>query len=300
MLPSPLLCQPKRDLFLYGILEVLKVRKLFCEISPATYRISVLKEQLLRRLQDGVHRVPFAEKRCQDPLPVLVYQHKSLIRRRLGNVDQQLQENKAVNLSIAAPKIHGLLIEPGEVFSFWHLVGSITAKKGYRTGLVIRGGRADADLGGGMCQFTNLIHWMVLHSPLTITEHHHHNGLDLFPDFGRQIPFGTGTSIMYNYLDYRVQNNTDQTFQLLVWTEAEYLCGELRCQTPLPNSYHVVLAEEYFTREGETYYRNNTVYRDVIDKETGRRLQHRLLIQNHAKVAYEAAFIPADKLRLEE
>ncbi len=33
-----------------------------------------------------------------------------------------------------------------------------------------------------MCQFTNLLHWMALHSPLTVTEHHRHSGLDLFPD----------------------------------------------------------------------------------------------------------------------
>ncbi|MDU6359766.1 MAG: VanW family protein [Clostridiales bacterium] len=59
------------------------------------------------------------------------------------------------------------------------------------------------------------MHWMILHSPLTITEHHHDN-LDLFPDYGSQIPFGTGTSIHYNYLDYRFTNTTDNTFQLMI------------------------------------------------------------------------------------
>jgi len=46
-----------------------------------------------------------------------------VLRRTLGNVDLQLQENKAVNLSLAAPHINGVLIRPGETFSFWHLVG---------------------------------------------------------------------------------------------------------------------------------------------------------------------------------
>lgn len=53
-----------------------------------------------------------------------------------------------------------------------------------------------------MCQFTNLIHWLILHSPLDIIEHHHHNRFDLFPDHNKKIPFGTGTSIMYNYIEY--------------------------------------------------------------------------------------------------
>ena len=58
------------------------------------------------------------------------------------------------------------------------------------------------------CQLSNLLHWMVLHSDLTITEHHHHDRFDLFPDDGRQVPFGMGTSIVYNYLDYRVTNTS--------------------------------------------------------------------------------------------
>ena len=75
---------------------------------------------------------------------------------------------------------------------------------------------------------------MVLHSELTIAEHHHHDGLDLFPDFGRQIPFGTGTSISYNYIDYRVRNDTSNTYQLRLWVDGEYLCGELRATEPCP------------------------------------------------------------------
>jgi vancomycin resistance protein VanW len=109
----------------------------------------------------------------------------------------RLQDNKAVNLSLAAPKINGIIIKPQEVFSFWKLVGECTEAKGYKEGLVIKSGKVDKGIGGGMCQFSNLIHWMILHSPMTIIEHHHHNQIDMFPDYGRQIPFGTGTSIMY-------------------------------------------------------------------------------------------------------
>ena len=119
---------------------------------------------------------------------------------------------------IAAPKVSGVLIRPGEVFSFWRLVGATSARKGYREGLMIKRGQPSQGIGGGLCQFTNLLHWLVLHSPLRIVEYHHHDGVDLFPDCGRQIPFGIGTSISYNYLDYRFQNPTGTTFQLLVWT----------------------------------------------------------------------------------
>ena len=93
-----------------------------------------------------------------------------------------------MNLSLAAPLVNGILIRPGETFSFWCLVGRTSARRGFREGLTISSGETSKGIGGGMCQFTNLIHWMVLHSELTITEWHHHDGVDLFPDFGRVIP----------------------------------------------------------------------------------------------------------------
>ena len=112
-------------------------RKLFCELSPLTYRISTCKEIALRRLRDVPLRSRFARQQSPDLLPVRVYRHSSLIRRRLGKVDMALQDNKAVNLGLAAPRIDRLLIRPGEIFSFWHRVGNPTAAKGYREGLVI-------------------------------------------------------------------------------------------------------------------------------------------------------------------
>lgn len=166
-------------------------RKLFCELCPAAYRLSVEKEILRRKLQD-LARGPFAKRQMAEPLPVLVYRHKSLIRRRLGQVDMQLQENKAVNLALAAPRVHGVVIAPGETFSFWRMVGRCTARKGYRPGMTIRNGATGQGVGGGMCQFTNLIHWMALHSPLTVVEHHHHDQMDLFPDLAARSPLVWG------------------------------------------------------------------------------------------------------------
>ena len=87
------------------------------------------KEILKRRLKDLHQRIPFARQRVEKPLPVVVYRHNSLIRRRLGNVNMQLQENKATNLALAVKHIDGLLIRPGETFSIWKLVGRTTKRK---------------------------------------------------------------------------------------------------------------------------------------------------------------------------
>ena len=264
-------------------------RKLFCEISPLTYRISVVKGRAVRRLSDACSGARFARRRQEEPLSVSVIRHSSLIRRRLGNVDMTLQENKAVNLALAAPCVDGVLIRPGETFSFWRLVGDATARRGFREGLTISGGAARSGVGGGMCQMTNLIHWMVLHTPLEIVEHHHHDGLDLFPDYNRQIPFGTGTSICYNYLDYRFRNNTEAIYQLRVRVDGEYLRGELRADRPQALRYHIRTRGEGFVREGGIVYRVGQVWRESIDPRTGNCVARTLIRENHARVMYDTA-----------
>ena len=243
----------------------------------------------MRRLSDACSGARFARRRQEEPLSVSVIRHSSLIRRRLGNVDMTLQENKAVNLALAAPCVDGVLIRPGETFSFWRLVGNATARRGFREGLTISGGAARSGVGGGMCQMTNLIHWMVLHTPLEIVEHHHHDGLDLFPDYNRQIPFGTGTSICYNYLDYRFRNNTEAIYQLRVRVDGEYLRGELRADRPQALRYHIRTRGEGFVREGGIVYRVGQVWRESIDPRTGNCVARTLIRENHARVMYDTA-----------
>ena len=264
----------------------MKRRKLFCEISPLTYAISVRKMRIIRHIKNIFSLIRFAKTKAM-PLPILAYKHSSLIRRKLGDVDMRLQDNKAVNLSIAAPKINGVVIKPGEVFSFWQLVGPCTKRKGYKEGLVISSGKPAQDIGGGMCQFTNLIHWLVLHSPLDIIEHHHHDGVDLFPDFGRKVPFGCGTSVMYNYLDYRFKNNTNYDFQIVTYLTETHLCGELRVSDTQENSYHILEEDAEFVKIDEHYYRKNTIVKQIIDKRTGNEISREIIKKSHAKVMYD-------------
>ena len=269
-------------------------RRLFCEISPATCALSEARCRCVRHLHN-LRSGPFARKKAADDLPYEWFSHRSLIRRKLGDVDTVLQDNKAENLALSAPKVDGGLIAPGETFSFWALVGPYTARRGYRDGLTICGGQVSRGVGGGMCQFSNLLHWLVLHSPLEIVEHHHHNGVDLFPDSGRRVPFGTGTAIMYNYLDYRFRNPTDMVFQLRVHTDGEYLCGRLLASAPPDRVYRVFAEDEHYAEEPDGIYRCSTVVR-AVETPNGRETSREVLLRNHARILYDRAFV-ADRIR---
>lgn len=76
-----------------------------------------------------------------DFLPYINVKHQSVLLRKLGDVDMQLQINKVKNLQIALEKINGIVIQPGEIFSFWELVGKPTAQKGYLEGVLISKGK---------------------------------------------------------------------------------------------------------------------------------------------------------------
>ena len=264
-------------------------RKLFCEISPITYKISMEKEILLRHIKDIFSNEKLAKERITEKLPITIYKHNSLIRRKLGNVNMELQENKAKNLSLAAPKINGIIIKPGETFSFWNLVKRCLEKDGYKEGLTIAKGKPSSGIGGGMCQLTNLIHWMILHSDMKIVEHHHHDQIDLFPDYKRVIPFGTGTSIVYNYLDYRFKNTTNLTYQLIIYVTDEYLCGELRANNHQEYKYHIQAENVFFSKEKDGIYRNGKIYRLKNDCKTGICINKELIRVNHAKVCYDTS-----------
>jgi vancomycin resistance protein VanW len=279
-------------------------RKLFCELGPAAYKLSAAKGIVLRDLKDAAlsaaGRLKIAKLRKRagiaDPLPVIVKSHSSLLLRRLNGVDMKLQENKVGNIALASEKINGMRVAPGETFSFWRSVGKPTARKGYRDGLVISKNGFTADVGGGLCQMANMIHWLVLNSPLTVTELHHHSDA-LFPDDRRRVPFGTGTSVCYNYIDYRFKNTTDRTVQILVWIENGELCGELRAESPFPFRYRLTEENHHFSREDGKYYRVSQVYRTVTDRETGELVRRELILDNHSEVMYDYSLMPEDQIR---
>lgn len=273
----------------------MKQRKLLCQTGPVGYWISLRKEWLLRDLKQWKSGLDYASHLDPTPLPHLVKGHTSLLMRQLHGVDPVLQQGKINNLRLAAQCINGLILQPGQCFSFWHLIGHPTQRKGYTDGLVIAGAQVRPGIAGGLCQLANMVHWLVLNSPLTVIELHHHSDA-LFPDDRRTVPFGTGTSVFYKNIDYQFQNTTDQPVQLLIWLNDTDLCGELRTTTPFPFRYRIVEENSHFVQEDDGWYRVSKVYRRIIDRSSGQEIAKELVLDNHSKVMYDPSLIPADQI----
>lgn len=275
-----------------------KKRKLFCEYGPVCYKISLIKETLKKDLKDLKAGRKFAKKKNKNNFEYIWKGDAKILLRNLHGVDMQLQKNKVVNLQLASKKIDGIIIKPGDEFSFWNLVGNATKRKGYLEGLVISNSKMKKGVGGGLCQMANMIHWLVLHTPLEVTEMHHHSDA-LFPDVKRRVPFGTGTSICYKALDYRFKNVTKYPVQIRVWLDETMLYGEIRSTEPLKEKYKIVEEDSYYAKEDDgIFYRNSKVYRIITDKETKQEIKKELILNNHSKVMYDYDLIPKEEIRM--
>ena len=202
-------------------------RTLLSQRHPWLYAVSVWEKQFRRKLSWQYDGKSYTQFRSAEKLPFRVKKHQSKLIRKLGDSDMQLQRNKVENLKIVVELVNGIIIRPGDTFSFCKTVGRPTTKRGFKHGMELSLGKARPGIGGGICQSSNLLHWLALHSPLTVSERHHHS-FDPFPDDGRVLPYASGATVFYNYRDFQLTNHTTWTFQINLWLTDKLLEGEIR------------------------------------------------------------------------
>lgn len=272
-------------------------RKNFCDMNPLFYEISLKKGIIFRNIKDLLGKEKFSKGKQDAKLPIMVSSHSSHLIKKGKGIDPVLQYNKATNIDIAARTMDRMIIRPGETFSFWRTVGKITEKKGYKPGRVIVQNKLRPGTGGGLCNLANTLNLLILHSPLTITEFHTHSDA-LAPDAGGvRVPLSAGTSVSYNYIDYRFKNDTDQNFQLCIWCEDEMLKAELLSEKEIPYRYEIIEENHHFHKEDEKYYRISKIYRATIEKATEKMIKKELIWDNHSLVMFDETLIPKELIR---
>lgn len=253
--------------------------------SPLRAKAGALYYGTLRRLLWLKMAPTFSKERRTEDLPYEHFTHATPLLRKLRDVDMALQHNKVENLKLAVKRLDGVVIRPGETFSYWYLIGKPSRRKGYREGMILRNGKVTSGVGGGLCQLSNLIYWMALHTPLTVTERHRH-GYDVFPDSGRTQPFGSGATCAYPHRDLMIRNDTEQPFQLCVQVGKQVLKGEWRAPAPPVCRYEIVERNHRMDQASwGGYVRHNELYRRIYDLEGGL-LEEEFLFANDAIMMY--------------
>jgi vancomycin resistance protein YoaR len=124
--------------------------------------------------------------------------------------------NRRANIALAASKFNGVIIAPGQEFSFNTLLGEIGPETGFLEDKVIFGGRTTLDYGGGACQVSTTVFRAAFAGGFPITERNSHGYRVGYYEQGGYPP-GMDASIWQPERDFKFQNNTP--YYILIETD---------------------------------------------------------------------------------
>ena len=107
---------------------------------------------------------------------------------------------RTTNLKLAAGKIDGTVLLPGEVFSYNNVVGERTISAGYKDAAIYLNGQVVDGLGGGICQISTTLFNAVLFSNLEIVELYNHQFVPSYATAGRDA------TVVYGLTDFKFKN----------------------------------------------------------------------------------------------
>ena len=117
--------------------------------------------------------------------------------------------NRTTNLILAANKINGTVIMPGETFSYNKVVGARTIAAGYKEAPIYVSGKVVDGLGGGICQITTTLYNAAIYANLEIVERSNHQ---FVPSYA---PASRDATVVYGSIDFQFKNNRSYPIKLV-------------------------------------------------------------------------------------
>jgi vancomycin resistance protein VanW len=138
--------------------------------------------------------------------------------------------------------------------------------------------------------------WVFLHSPLSIAERHTHDVKD-FPTMRDAEPEGVDATISEGWLDLKVKNETDITFQISLSFDNANITGSLFTDKAMPFIYEIEGNDLSYFRENGAVHQKISIYRREIDIDTQKVTSESLLYTNLCEIGYQ---LPGDTLIIEK
>ncbi len=148
---------------------------------------------------------------------VTVGMDKATMQSHLGLVSKAVTYAKAVNVNrdsnikLICKMLNGLVIQPGETFSFNGYIGERTAAKGFKAAGGIKDGVLIEELGGGICQPNTTLCHAVLMADLEIVERHPHSWPSAY------VPVGLDATVSWKGPDFKFRNDTEYPVAIVAW-----------------------------------------------------------------------------------
>ena len=116
--------------------------------------------------------------------------------------------DRTTNLKLAANKINGTVLLPGEVFSYNGVVGERTISAGYKEAPIYQNGEVVPGLGGGICQISTTLYNAVLFANLEIVELYNHQFIPSYVGAGRDA------TVVYGVKDFKFKNTRNYPIKI--------------------------------------------------------------------------------------
>ena len=166
--------------------------------------------------------------------------------------------NRTTNLRLAANKINGTVLMPGETFSYNTIVGERTIAAGYRNAAIYENGQVVDGLGGGICQVSSTLYNSVLKTNLEIVERTNHMFLTTYS------PGGLDATVAYGSLDFKFKNNRSYPIKIAASVENGY-CTVQIYGLRTDDDYQIELSSRkigaYLYQSYKTFYKNGQFVR---------------------------------------
>ena len=146
--------------------------------------------------------------------------------------------NVKANIALAASKLNGTVIKPGEVFSFNSIVGDGSASNGFLIGRVLYQDAVAYEAGGGICQVSSTLFNAMLLSGFTIIERHRHSNPV------RYVPLGLDATIRYGKKDLRMKNTSSNNLYIYASMNDKSLTIMINGAMSLKQTFEIYTEEE--------------------------------------------------------
>lgn len=173
-------------------------------------------------------------------------------------------ENRATNVELSAKKINGVILQPGETFSYNTVVGKRTAEAGFKAAGAYAGGQVVQEIGGGICQTSSTLYCAALYANLEIVARDEHGFAVSY------VPWGLDATVSWGGPEFKFKNNRELPVKIVAHCENRKLTIEI-WGTDLDGSY-VEMDYSAWTVYDETYPEvaigtRAVTYRCVYDKD---------------------------------
>ena len=175
--------------------------KVYAEVKGVDFDVEQAKKEMSEKPEEKEYKI---ELKYTDPKTKLSDIEIDVFPDLLATFSTRYDvsnKDRSTNLNLAAKKINGTILSPGEEFSYNKVVGERSIAAGYKEAKVYVNGKIENGLGGGICQVSSTLYNAVVFANLKVTQRYNHQFTTSYVQPGRDA------TVAYGSKDFKVKNN---------------------------------------------------------------------------------------------